>query len=276
MFDAIQHIGYLVDDLDAAVAWFADSFGAENAGGGTMPSSRIVPGGGRNAFVRFGGVEAELMQPADTSTLPKSTLVMHHVGYVVSDIPKAVAMAKSRGLAFLADAPNTNPVGQQVLYFDPDTTNGVMIHLTKIPVTKVSVQPSSGTAGTAPRIDSIVHAGYLVRDVELATAWYVEKLGGIRVGGGPSRRGGRIAFVDCGGAQVELIEPESPASIGSAHILDHVGYVTRDLDADIPAYRRRGLAFATDAPVVNPVGQKLIYFEPMTSMGSRMHLTQLP
>ena len=271
MFDAIQHIGYLVDDLDKAIAWFAKAFGAENVGGGTMQDSRIVPGGGRNAFIRFGQVEVELMQPAATSPLPKNTLVMHHVGYVVSDIPEAVAHAKVKGLSFLTDAPNTNPVGQQVLYFDPDTTNGVMIHLTKVPPRAAGTRARPG-----PQIDGIIHPGYLVGNVEAAAAWYVDKLGGIVVGGGPSRRGGRTAFVNCGGAQVELIEPPDPASIGAGHVLDHVGYVTSSLDTDIAAYRSRGLNFATEAPVTNPIGQNLIYFDTASSMGSRMHLTELP
>jgi len=32
MFDTIQHIGYLVDDLEKAVAWVRNGFGAERAG----------------------------------------------------------------------------------------------------------------------------------------------------------------------------------------------------------------------------------------------------
>lgn len=274
MFDGIQHIGYFVDDLDKAVAWFARAFGAVNDGGGSMASSRIVPGGGRNAFVRFGAVEAELMQPADTSTLPRNTLVMHHVGYVVADIATAAERAKAKGLRFLAEAPNTNVMGQQVLYFDPDTTNGAWFHLTQVPARPA--RSASAPAAGGPAITGIVHPGYLVRDVEAAAAWYVDKLGGRIVGGGPSRRGGRVAFVDCGCAQVELIEPPDAASLGAAHLLDHVGYETRALDTDLAAYRGRGLSFATDAPAVNPIGQTLIYFDTAASMGARMHLTQLP
>ena len=271
MFDGIQHIGYLVDDLATAIAWFERAFGAENRGGTKMQDSRIVPGGGLNAFVRFGGVEVELMQPTDTSKLPKSTLVMHHVGYVVSDIGKAAEMAAARGIKLLSEAPYTNPMGQRVHYFDPDTTNGAWMHLTHVPDHGVS----SGSAD-GPRIDSIIHPGYLVRDAEVAAAWYIEKLGAVRVGGGPSRRGGRVAFVNCGRAQIELIEPEDPSTVGPNHILDHVGYVTRSLDADLSGYRARGLTFATDAPAINPIGQKLIYFDTPASMGTRMHLTELP
>ena len=269
MFDGIQHIGYFVDDLEAGIAWFQKAFGAHNAGGTTFEASRVIPSGGRNAFVRFGSVEVELMQPNDRSVLPQRTLVMHHVGYIVSDIPRAQQQAKARGLRFLADAPYTNPMGQEVLYFDPDTTNGVWMHLTKVP-------PHTPTHGHGPRIDGIVHPGYLVQNLDTATAWYVDNLGGVRVGGGPSRRGGRVAFVDCGSAQVELIEPQDTGPIGNDHVLDHAGYLTRSLDADLAGYRGRGLQFATDAAAVNPIGQKLIYFDTASSMGTRMHLTELP
>jgi len=269
MFEAIQHIGYLVDDLATAEAWFAETFGAERIGGGTMQAGFVVPSGGRNAFMRFGDVEVELMQPGDTSALPKSTLVMHHVGYVVADMQKAAAQARARGLKFLAPEPYTNFVGQQVFYLDPATTNGTMIHLTLVPDRGTKRYGNS-------RIEGIVHAGYRVRDADAAAAWYVDKLGGKVVGGGPSPRGGRIAFVDIGRAQVELIERPDASGMGAEHALDHVGYVTGDLDSDMREFRRRGYAFATDESVVNPVGQRLIYLDTPSSFGARMHLTELP
>lgn len=271
MFDDIVHIGYLVDDLDKAVAWFGHTFGAVNAGGGTMARGPIVASGGRNAFVRFGWVEAELMEPADKSGLPQNTLVMHHVGYVVADIPQAVARAKAKGFRFLADAPNTNVMGQQVLYFDPATTGGLMMHLTKVPPRAVAAQ-----AGDHVRIDAIVHAGYRVRDAEAATAWYVDKFDGVLIGGGPSRRGRRNAFVNFGRVQVELIEPHDTSALAADQVLDHVGYVTPDINAGMAACARRGIRFEAQAANTNAVGQQVLYFDATTSMGARMHLTQLP
>jgi catechol 2,3-dioxygenase-like lactoylglutathione lyase family enzyme len=271
MFDKIQHMGYLVDDLDKAVAWFKDGFGAEHAGGRQMGSSRAVPSGGRNAFVHFGQVEVELIEPSDTSCLATDTLVLHHVGYVVADIPRAVEWAQARGFAFVANAPFTNPMGQQVLYFDPATTNGVLIHLTKLPD-----QPNTVGVGKGVQIDHIIHAGYLVRNVEEAVAWYVGKFDGVHVGGGVSRRGGRNAFVNFGRVQVELIEPQDPSTMGAHHTMDHVGYVTRDIGVGITDCCRRGFQFAADAPNTNAIGQQVLYFDAKTSMGSRMHLTQLP
>ena len=271
MFDKIQHIGYLVDDLEKAVAWFKHGFGAECAGGGPVQSSRAVPGGGRNAFVHFGQVEAELIEPGDSSTLPRGALVLHHVGYVVADIPKAVERARARGFTFVAEAPFTNPMGQQVLYFDPATTQGVLIHLTQLPT-----QSNSVGVGAGVQIDKIIHAGYLVRNVAEAVAWYMDKFDGVHVGGGASRRGGQNAFVNFGQVQVELIEPQDPSTMGADHVMDHVGYVTRDIRAGITECCRRGFQFVADAPNTNAIGQQVLYFDTDTSMGSRMHLTQVP
>jgi catechol 2,3-dioxygenase-like lactoylglutathione lyase family enzyme len=271
MFAKIQHIGYLVDNLDKAVAWFKQGFGAELAAGGPVQSTQAVPRGGRNAFVHFGQVEAELIEPGDTSSIPANTLVLHHVGYVVADIPKAVDWARARGFEFIAEAPFTNPLGQQVLYFDPATTHGVLIHLTQLPA-----QPNTVGVGGGLQVDKIIHAGYLVRDADEAVAWYVDKFDGVHVGGGASRRGGRNAFVNFWQVQVELIEPQDPSTIGADHAMDHVGYVTRNIAAGISDCQRRGFQFAAEAPNTNAIGQQVLYFDPNTSMGSRMHLTQLP
>jgi catechol 2,3-dioxygenase-like lactoylglutathione lyase family enzyme len=273
MFDKIQHIGYLAADLDTAVDWFKKNFGAENAGGGNLGSSLAVPSGGRNAFVRFGQIELELIEPQDKSGLPGDVLVMHHVGYVVSDISRALPALKARGFKFPSDTPFTNPMGQRVLYFDPATTNGVLIHLTQLPA------PSSAAgSGQGFPVEEIVHAGYLVADVEEAVAWYEKMLEGTAVGGiGASRRGARNAYVNFGQVQVELIETTDPKELGGQrYVMDHVGYVVSDINTGIADCQSRGFKFMGDAAITNRIGQQLLYFDPNTTMGARMHLTQLP
>lgn len=273
MFDKIQHIGYLVADLDAAVEWFRKGFGGENAGGSALGNSVAVPGGGRNAFVRFGQIEAELIEPNDKSGLPPDTLVMHHVGYVVSDINRAIPEFKARGFKFATEAPNTNVMGQQVLYFDPATTNGCLMHLTQLPE-----QPNTAGLGQGFQVDKIVHAGYLVADVGEAVAWYEKSFDGEAVGGiGASRRGARNAYVNFGQVQVELIEPTDPKDLGGQrYATDHVGYVVSDIAAGIADCKAQGFQFVADEPMTNRVGQQLLYFDTATTMGTRMHLTQLP
>jgi hypothetical protein len=52
--------------------------------------------------------------------------------------------------------------------------------------------------------------------------------------------------------------------------------VVSDIAAGINDCLNRGLKFIADAPRTNPIGQTLLYFDTATTMGARMHLTQLP
>jgi len=269
VFEKIQHIGYLTPDLDAAIAWFEKSFGATKAGGGPLGKGYAMPTGGRNAYVRFGNAEAELLEPEDKSGLSSGVLTMHHVGYVVADIDKSIGELTARGFKFAADKPNTNVLGHRLLYFDSSTTNGVMMHITQLPG-----QPTE--AGSGLEIERIIHAGYRVKNLEEAIKWYVDKFDGEHLGGGPSRSGGRNAFVNFGQVQVELIEPGDPAGMGNGHTMDHVGYVVGDIPSCMGECQSHGLRFVADKPNTNSVGQQVLYFETDTSMGSRMHLTRLP
>jgi hypothetical protein len=115
--------------------------------------------------------------------------------------------------------------------------------------------------------------------LDAAIAWYVDNLEGTHIGGGASRAfgGGRNAFVNFGQVQVELIEPGDPAfQSADGHKMDHVGYVVGDVTACMGECQSHGLRFAAQAPVTNPIGQQVLYFDTKTSLGSRMHLTGLP
>ena len=271
MFDKIQHIGYLTSDLEAAVAWFERSFGAVNAGGGPMSPSYAVPSGGRNAYLRFGQAEAEIIEPDDKSAVGSKVLDMHHVGYVVESIEQAAGELRARGFAFGSDEPFVNVFGHQVFYLDADTTNGTLVHLTQLAPT------ASGPDGEGLEVERIVHAGYLVNDLDAAIDWYVQRFSGAHVGGGASRRGGRNAFVNFGQVQVELIEPGDPSTIpANVHQMDHVGYAVGDIPTCMPECQHRGLSFIADSPATNSIGQQVLYFDTDTSLGSRMHLTRLP
>ena len=272
MFQKIQHIGYLTPDLDGTVAWFEKSFGAVNGGGGPLSASYAVPGGGRNAYMRFGRVEAEIIEPSDKHGLTSGRVAMHHVAYVVADIEQAMSELTAQGFKFAGPGAFTNIMGQQLRYFDSSTTNGVLVHLTQLPP-----ETDAPAVVDATEIQRIVHAGYRVKNLEKAIAWYVDNFQGEYVGGGTSRTGGRNAFVNFAEVQVELIEPADTASMSDdVHDMDHVGYVVGDIASCMGGCQAKGLQFVADSPNINSVRQQVLYFDTETTMGSRMHLTVLP
>ena len=124
--ERIIHAGYRVKDLEEAIKWYIDKFDGSHIGGG--PSRT----GSRNAFVNFGQVQVELIEPTDPRSMGANH-IMDHVGYAVGDIASCIGECESHGLKFVADTPNTNSVGQQVLYFETDTSMGSRMHLTRLP-----------------------------------------------------------------------------------------------------------------------------------------------
>ena len=271
MFKKIQHIGYLTTDLNAAVGWFEKSFGGLNAGGGPMNKSYAVPSGGRNAYVRFGQAETEIIEPEDKKGLESGKLAMHHVGYVVEDINQEMADLIAKGFKFAVDKPVTNLVGQQLAYFDSSSVNGALVHITQLPA------QTGASASSGLEIERIVHAGYRVKDLDKAIAWYVDNFQGEHIGGGASRNGGRNAFVNFGQVQVELIEPGDTSSMSeTVHDMDHVGYAVGDILSCMGGCQDCGLSFVADTPNTNSVRQQVLYFDTATTMESRMHLTVLP
>ena len=106
----MDHVGVIVDDLDAAIAFFAE-LGLEEAGRGRVDGEwvdRIVGLGGvenESAFVKTpdGHGRLELIQfrtpPADGGgqPLPANTLGLRHLAFVVDDVDASVAALQGHG-----------------------------------------------------------------------------------------------------------------------------------------------------------------------------------
>ena len=124
VFNKVQHVGYLVPDVDAAVAWYERTFSAKYTGGGSAPIGTL-------GFVQIGDVEVELIEPSDKSGLASGQHTFHHVGYVVDNLDEAVANFKAKGYKFATPEPRINIMGYRIIFFDTSSTEGTRIHLTE-------------------------------------------------------------------------------------------------------------------------------------------------
>jgi catechol 2,3-dioxygenase-like lactoylglutathione lyase family enzyme len=132
MFSEIYHTGYQTDDMAAAVELLRRLFGGEVIA--EMPATD----GGKLAYVRAGGAEIEVIEPADKSRLGGRTgLILDHVGYAVEDIDQAIEKLRAEGVRFQSAAPTTNAVGQRMIYLDAATVAGTKMHLTEVGKPKV-------------------------------------------------------------------------------------------------------------------------------------------
>lgn len=126
MFQDVYHIGYRTPDKDAAIAFYRDAFGAEL----TLESTNTD--GAKLAFLRIGGTEVELIQPADVADLLGGPLlVLDHVGYVVDSVEDGLAQLEAKGMR--RQFVRTNAEGATIAYVEPSTAHGLRFHLTERP-----------------------------------------------------------------------------------------------------------------------------------------------
>ena|SRR5690242_6860892 len=131
LFTAIDHVGIAVADLDAAKAFYRDTFGME-----TVHEETNEAQGVREAMVAVGDSDSciQLLAPLDdSSTLAK--FLEHHgpgmqqLAYRVTDIGAVSAVLRDRGLRLLYDEPRRGTSGSQVNFVHPKDTGGVLIEL---------------------------------------------------------------------------------------------------------------------------------------------------
>lgn len=125
----IDHVAIAVNDLDAAVAFYAEAFGAEVAHRETVESD---------------GVEEALVKVADsyiqltTATRPDSPIGkflerkgegLHHIGYRVDDCAAALAAMVEAGATPIDSEPRPGSRGTTVAFMHPKGAFGTLIEL---------------------------------------------------------------------------------------------------------------------------------------------------
>jgi methylmalonyl-CoA/ethylmalonyl-CoA epimerase len=125
----IDHVAIAVNDLEAAIAYYRETFGAE-------VDHREV--------VESDGVEEALLKVADsyvqllTPTTPESPVAkylakkgegLHHIGYRVADCGEALEAVKAQGGRVIDEAPRPGSRGTTVAFVHPKTSFGTLIEL---------------------------------------------------------------------------------------------------------------------------------------------------
>jgi methylmalonyl-CoA epimerase len=125
----IDHVGIAVRDLDAAVAWYQQMFGATVA-----HRERIESDGVDEALIKVADSYIQLLQPyTDTSPLAKymerNGEGLHHVGYRVQDCGEVLEDVKAQGARVVDEHPRTGSRGTTVAFLHPKTSFGTLIEL---------------------------------------------------------------------------------------------------------------------------------------------------
>jgi methylmalonyl-CoA epimerase len=129
LLNEIDHVAIAVFDLEAAIAWYADVFGA------TVEHREIVESDGvEEALVRVADSYIQLLTPtrADSPVakyLEKKGEGLHHVAYRVANCGEALQAVKSAGCQVIDNAPRPGSRGTTVAFVHPKASFGTLIEL---------------------------------------------------------------------------------------------------------------------------------------------------
>lgn len=129
MFDAVDHLGFAVADLDAAVAHYQTAFGMQEWERIAMPERHMDV-----AVGRVGGVLIELIAPTSEDAafakfLRERGPGMHHIAYRVPDIRAALAQLAEQGVRLIDTAPRPGIHNTQIAFLHPKSGLGVLMEL---------------------------------------------------------------------------------------------------------------------------------------------------
>ena len=125
----IDHVAIAVYDLEAAIAWYQDVFGATVA-----HRERVESDGVEEALLAVADSYVQLLMPTgDDSTvgryLAKKGEGLHHIGYRVADCAAALQSVKDAGGRVIDEAPRPGSRGTTVAFVHPKTSFGTLIEL---------------------------------------------------------------------------------------------------------------------------------------------------
>ena len=129
MFTEIDHVAIAVNDLEAAVKYYEDVFGA------TVDHREVVESDGvEEALLKVAESYVQLLTPIRPDSpvakaLEKRGEGLHHIGYRVADCATALAAVVAAGGRAIDAAPRPGSRGTTVAFIHPKGSFGTLIEL---------------------------------------------------------------------------------------------------------------------------------------------------
>ena len=125
----IDHVAIAVNDLEAAIAWYQEAFGAT-----VDHRERVESDGVEEALLKVADSYVQLLTPTrDDSPVAKYLANkgegLHHIGYRVANCAEALESIKALGGRVIDEAPRPGSRGTTVAFVHPKTSFGTLIEL---------------------------------------------------------------------------------------------------------------------------------------------------
>ncbi len=129
MLGRIDHIGVAVEDLDAALALYAETLGMP-----VVHRETVTEQGVEAILLDVGENHVELLAPLGPDTpvgkfLAKKGPGLHHVAYQVADIEATLSALKAAGTRLIDETPRIGIRSSRVAFVHPASTGGVLTEI---------------------------------------------------------------------------------------------------------------------------------------------------
>ena len=133
MLNRIYHLGYAVEDIEAASEFYKENFGATPGEPEVVEEQGVIA-----TMFRVGESSIELVQPTRPDTpvgrfLAKRGEGFHHVAFEVDDLRVALAELKSNGVELIDQVPRRGAGGMKIAFVHPEGAFGVLTELVELP-----------------------------------------------------------------------------------------------------------------------------------------------
>jgi methylmalonyl-CoA/ethylmalonyl-CoA epimerase len=125
----IDHVAIAVNDLEAAIAFYRDSFGAE------VEHREVVESDGvEEALLKVAESYVQLLTPTRDDSpvakyLERKGEGLHHIGFRVDDCARALQSVKDSGGQVIDEVPRPGSRGTTVAFVHPKAAFGTLIEL---------------------------------------------------------------------------------------------------------------------------------------------------
>lgn len=133
MLQKIHHLGYAVEDLDAASRVYRERFGAR-----IEDPETVADQGVKAAMFRVGESRIELLEPIGSDSpvgkfLAKRGEGLHHVAFQVEDIEARLGELERDGIELIDEKPRVGAGGTRMAFVHPRSAHGVLTELVEPP-----------------------------------------------------------------------------------------------------------------------------------------------
>jgi methylmalonyl-CoA epimerase len=132
MLNRIYHLGYAVEDIEAATNFYRTNFGVEPEEPEEVEEQGIIA-----TMFRVGDSTIELVQPTRPDSpvgkfLQKRGEGFHHVAFEVENLDESLAELEAQGVELIDHEPRIGAGGTRMAFVHPSSAFGVLTELVEL------------------------------------------------------------------------------------------------------------------------------------------------